>query len=604
MNIGLILLISIAIGVAGYKFYARFIARQFEENDGNPTPAKAMEDGVDYVPTRPTILFSHHFATIAGAGPIVGPTLALVYGFLPAWAWIVVGSVFFGAVHDYTALFASLREKGRSVAEITGKTTGKLGFFLYIAFTILLILLVTSAFLDLTVVSLTSIVDGKYFGNAEGTALFPLHKTMVDGAEMVRIGGIATTSVIIITLIAPIVGFIVYRRGIKTWAAVAIALCVSLGSILVGMQLPVVIGDGTYEHIKLPWMLILTVYTFVAAGIPVWIVLQPRDFINSFILYTGVAVLLIAGLAGGVMGITADPELFKLGDNVAKGTALLGPIWPILFITIACGAISGFHSLVAGGTTAKQCATESDAKRIAYGGMLLEGLLATGVIIALAAGLGHGGYMANMYPEAGKGNPILTFALGFGGLANKALGIPLYLATIFGILAVEGFIVTTLDSAVRLNRYLFEELWRFIWKTPPALLMNYMFNAGLSVGLMFLLAVNNGYKIIWPVFGTANQMMAALALIAISIWLVNRKKTAWYTLIPAVFMTATTLYSLIYQLQGLFKKAPADLVQRNVLAVTIVLLILFSVGVIIVGATRLIQLGSHKPGGPKLETAR
>ena len=596
MNIALILVVTLGLFYLGYRFYASWIARQFDEDRNRKTPAVEINDGVDYVPTRPTVLFSHHFATIAGAGPIVGPTLALVYGVAPAWLWIVFGSIFIGAVHDYTALFVSLRERGVSVAEITGKTTGKLGFILYISFTIVLILLVTSAFLDLSVVSLTSVVDAKYFLGETGTSVFPLHYATVGGADMLRIGGIATTSVVVITLCAPLVGWLLYRRGLSTTAAVAIAIVVSLGGIFIGLHYPILIGDGTYASVKTVWMIIISVYTLFAAGIPVWIILQPRDFINSFVLYAGLAMLLISAFIGGLMGMGTDFPAF----NVAVGTDKLGLIWPILFITIACGAISGFHSLVAGGTTAKQCSNERDAKRIAFGGMLLEGALAAGVVIALSSGLGYATYMQYMFPEAGKGNPILTFALAFGALANRALGVPLYLATIFGILIVEGFIVTTLDSAVRLNRYLFEELWRFIWKNPHPILKNYMFNAGLSVALMFVIAMSNGWKLVWPVFGTANQLMAALALIAISIWLVNRRKTAWFTLIPAAFMTATTFYSLIYLLLTQFKAAPADhaaAVSRNVLLGMIVLLILFSIGVIIVATGKLMELGRRKEVG-------
>lgn len=597
MNIAVVLVLSVALAALGYKFYAGWISRQFRESDDRPTPAHELADGRDYVPTRAVVLFSHHFATIAGAGPIIGPTLALVYGFMPAWIWIIVGSIFFGAVHDYTALFASLRERGASVAEITGKTAGKLGFFLFISFTIMLLILVTSAFLDLSVVSLTSIVDGKYFGGEHGTSIFPLHTSLVNGVESVRIGGIATMSVIIITAFAPLIGFLLYKRGISIKSAVAMAIVIALGSIFLGMHYPVLIGDGTYASIKTVWMIILAVYTLIAAGIPVWIILQPRDFVNSFILYTGLAILLLAGLAGGLKGTALNFPAF----NIAEGTAKLGLIWPILFITIACGAISGFHSLVAGGTTAKQCSKESDAKRIGFGGMLLEGILATGVIVALAAGIGYTQYMGYMFPEQGAGNPILTFALGFGALANSALGIPIYIATIFGILIVEGFIVTTLDSAVRLNRYLFEELWRFIRITPPKFMMNYLFNAGLSVLLMFIVAYSNGWKLVWPVFGTANQMMAALSLIAISIWLVNRRMAAWYTLLPALFMTATTFYSLLYMLQKQFKLHPetADaILQRNILVTTIILLIVFSIGVIVVGATRLWALYTAKHPAP------
>ena len=262
---------------------------------------------------------------------------------------------------------------------------------------------------------------------------------------------------------------------------------------------------------------------------------------------------------------------------MAEGGAKLGPIWPFLFITVACGAISGFHCLVAGGTSSKQVSKESDIKKIAYGGMLLEGMLAIGVLVAVGCGIAFSDYTNIVFPTiAGvRSNPILAFAAGAGGLLNMGLAIPPVYGTIFGILLVEGFVVTTLDTAVRLNRYLFEELWQVIFKNVPKIMKTYIFNSFLCVVLMFILAYNNAFLVIWPIFGSANQLLASLALIAVSVWLVKRGKNVWFTVIPAIFMMVTTLYSLVILL--LEKYIPK---QNIMLSVVDVLLIILSIGVI------------------------
>jgi len=284
--------------------------------------------------------------------------------------------------------------------------------------------------------------------------------------------------------------------------------------------------------------------------------------------------LFIGGIVAGMKGVTfSAPAL-----NVAGGTAKMGPIWPFLFITVACGAISGFHCLVAGGTSSKQVSKETDVKKVAFGGMLLEGLLAIGVLIAVGCGMAFSDYSSIMFPtiEGAKSNPILAFAAGAGGLLDKAFGIPPVYGTIFGILLVEGFVVTTLDTAVRLNRYLFEELWQVMFKNVPKIMNSYLFNALLCVVLMYILAYKNAFLVIWPIFGSANQLLASLALIAVSVWLVNRKKTAWFTILPAVFMMVTTIYSLFILL--IEKYLPKN---NIMLSVVDVLLIVFSIGVII-----------------------
>jgi carbon starvation protein len=535
MNVLVYLLAALAAFSLAYRLYGRYITRAVGEAKDRPTPAVELSDGNDFVPTRPSVLFAHHYSTIAGAGPIIGPVMGILYGVGPAWLWVVIGAIMFGGVHDFIALFASVRERGSSMAEIARKALGPLGFLLFILFTIIMIVLVTSAFLSLTAVSLTSLLPLADLGLDESQTL--LRTRTVDGVSHGIIGGIASSSVIVITLVAPLLGYLVSRRGIKTWLAFVLAGLICLVSIYVGFHLPVALDPRL-------WMVIIAVYTLFACQAPIWFILQPRDFVNVQILYAGMAALAVGLIVSGFQGATVDYPV----SNLAVGTAKMGPVWPFLFITIACGAISGFHALVAGGTSSKQLAREGQAKVIGYGGMLLEGMLAVLVLTAIGSSLAYTDYMAIVWPEVGRGNPILGFAYSVGHLLNGTFGISLALGSVLGILVVEGFLITTLDSAVRLNRYLFEEFWRTIFDHPPAFLLKFWFNSGLSVVLMLLLAWSEGWKGIWPLFGSTNQLLAALTLIAATVWLHRAGKKSWFTLLPAVVMIATTIAALGYKL--------------------------------------------------------
>jgi carbon starvation protein len=499
------------------------------------TPAVLYQDNRDYVPTHPAVLFAHHFAAIAGAGPIVGPTVALLYGYVPVWLWVVIGAVFVGAVHDFTALFVSVREGGKSMAEVAGKTLGKSGFILFISFTIIMIVLVTAAFLGLTTKALTSLAPLSILNLPADQTL--LQTVNDNGVLKGKIGGIASTSVIVMTLMAPFLGYFLYRRRSNMVLLSIVAMAAAAFSICLGFLFPVTLDP------KL-WMILITVYTFMAAWIPVWIVLQPRDFINVHILYAGIIVLITGIVVAGLKGVTMAAPAFNLA--YASAHPALGMIWPVLFITVACGAISGFHAMVSGGTSAKQIRSEGNAKPIAFGGMLLEAVVAVCVIIVVSTGLKFSEYVSIVFPaNIDQSNPVLAFSLATGNLLKTSLGIPQVFGTIFGILMLEGFVITTLDTAVRLNRYLFEELWGALFKDPPRILRSYLFNALLSVGFMLFLALTNAYITIWPIFGTGNQLLAALTLISISAWLLVRGKTAWFTIVPALFMIATTFASLL-----------------------------------------------------------
>lgn len=567
MNVLLILVITAAVFYIGYRFYGRFIEKVFDVDGSHATPAVAQKDDVDFVPTKKFVLFGHHFASIAGGGPILGPTFALIFGYLPVWLWIVVGTFLIGAVHDFTALLASVREKGRSMAEIAEKTLGRTGFMLFIGFTVIMLLMVTSVFLTATAKALSSMYPMSHFPSDIAKDL--VRTVDVNGVPHAVIGGIASTSVIVITCCAPLIGYLLYKRGIAVWIASTMAVFVCAFSVVIGFMFPISINPFV-------WQIILSIYTIFAAGVPVWIVLQPRDFTNSFLLYGGVLAIVASTVVIGIGGGTINAPLSNISQ--AASMAEVGWVWPLLFITVACGAISGFHALVAGGTSSKQLEKERpDARYIGYGGMVLEGLLALGVVITVGYGLNFDEFVKIVHPaDAAKSNPILAFALGLGGLMNGAFGIPKIIGTVFGILMVEGFVVTTLDTAVRLNRYLLEELWQAIFSNVPKLLKTYLFNSFLCVALMFLLAYFNAFGALWKLFGSANQLLAALTLITVAMWLLQRGKQYLFAFIPGIFMFVTTIAALIYLL--VYNYIPAG---NIALTAGDILLILLAIGVVV-----------------------
>ncbi len=516
------------------RIYGAWLSRKLDVDPSRPTPAVEIDDGRDYVPTNPNVVFAHHFASIAGAGPIVGPTMALLFGVMPVWLWVIIGSVFIGGVHDFTTLYMSLRERGRSIAEITRSVLGERGFALFIGLTLVMLVLVTSSFLAMTAVSLTSRLPLELLRLDEHQRL--LRVVHENGVAKGVIGGIASTSVVIITALSPVLGWLIYRRQISSRVAYPLAAVICIASIIVGHLAPIQLAP----HV---WQIIIGVYVFIAAGVPVWLLLQPRDFINVQILYAGIFLLVVGIVNAGLHGQTMQMNLLPVSASVPP----LGAIWPMLFITVACGAISGFHALVATGTTSKQLPKESYARTVGYNGMLLEAVLAMGVLLVVSTFLSQAQYMQIVWPtEPGaKSNPILAFAFSVGQMAHHTFGIPTAYGTVFGILLVEGFAVTTLDVAVRLNRYLLEELWQVVFRqNVPVLLKSAWVNALICVAAMLILALTNGFQVLWPLFATGNQLLAAISLIAATAWLSHTKKPTLFTLIPALFMLATTFASL------------------------------------------------------------
>ncbi|MBX7255495.1 MAG: carbon starvation protein A [Candidatus Hydrogenedentes bacterium] len=571
MNILVFLVLAIAAFMLAQRVYGAYVARRLGVDAAHPTPACVKNDGRDFVPSKRHVVFAHHFSAIAGAGPILGPTMAILYGFVPAWLWVVIGGIFIGAVHDFTALFVSAREQGKSIAEVARQTLGRQGAFLFILFTTTMIMLVNASFLSAVTTSLTSIWP------VDKLALAPdqtfLKTVDVNGVAFGRIGGIASTSVLIITLFSPILGWLMYKRGISKLPAYLLASAVCIGSILMGIKFPIILSS---TH----WLILISIYVLFASSTPVWVILQPRDFINVQILYAGIGLLVCSIMVAGGQGTTLSMPSF----NIEEGVKNLGLLWPMMFITIACGAISGFHSLVSSGTTVKQISSETDTRAIGFNAMLLESLLAVCVLVAVGVGLTFDDYKSIVWTvaEGQKSNPILAFSLASGHLYHNALGIPIALGTVFGVLLVEGFVITTLDAAVRLNRYLFEELWAMLFKETPAMLRNHWVNSCLAVLCMLVLSYTNAFTALWPAFGAANQLLAALTLIVVTAWLLMKGRTFLFALIPAVFMIITTLASVSLLLNNYLHKG------QYVLAVFALLMLALSAGVIALAISKVV----------------
>ncbi|MBN1477997.1 carbon starvation protein A [Candidatus Sumerlaeota bacterium] len=572
MNILFPVAVAAALFVIALRLYPRVISRAFQEDDGNPPPSERLADGRDYVKSRTSVVFGHHFATIAGAGPIVGPTLALAYGWQPVWLWVVIGGIFFGAVHDMCAMFASVREDGKSIAEVAHRTLGPVGYLLMILVLIFVLTIINAIFLNLSVMALTSTYDLDLLHLSADQGL--LRTVTEDGVIKGRIGGIATTSVIIITAFAPVLAYLIRRRGLSTAMAFLLSSVVAAVSIIIGFQFPIVMAGNT-------WAWVMTAYVLIAGALPVWLILQPRDFTNVQILYGGLLLICVAAIIAGLRGRGFEAPAW----DIEGGTAARGLLWPMLFITVACGAISGFHSLVSSGTSSKQIPRESDCRRVGYGGMVLESFFAILVLVAVAS-MPRGEYLALVYPEGGAPNWVLGFALGAGHLINAAIPlIPLAIATVLGILMIEGFVVTTLDSSVRLCRYMIEEFWVFVFGgKAPALFRRPEFNVACAVGLMVFFYLNTVIKGLWSVFGAGNQLMAALAMTTVSVWLVQRARKHLFALIPALFMIATTVAALIILI-----RANIGTEDKWLLGWTSAALLFLSVGVVVVGATRFFQ---------------
>lgn len=492
MNALLLILGVIALFLVAYVTYGSYLAKQWGIDPKKETPAIRLRDGVDYVPADAPVLLGHHFSSIAGAGPIVGPIGAAVFGWLPVALWIIVGSIFFGGVHDMGALFASVRSDGKSLGEVIGDNMGKKGKQLFAIFAWLTLILVVAAFVN--VVANTFVASPA-----------------------------AATSSVLFILLAIGFGFFVYRRGVSLTIGSVIGVALLFISIYLGLQFPLVLSKST-------WMFLLLGYIAIASVTPVWILLQPRDYLNSYLLY--------AMLIGGVLGIVLmSPSLHGapvVGFNVGGKW-----LFPMLFVTVACGAVSGFHSLVGSGTTSKQLKSEKDVKLVGYGSMLIEGVLA---IIALITAT----YVAGDKFTAllGEGGPIHVFSSGLGTFMTS-FGLPFETGKNFTALAISAFALTSLDTATRLARFIFQEM--FDTSSTKGTSSNPMTNRYVSTGITVVIGgalAFKGWTAIWPIFGSANQLLAAIALLSIAIYLKNKGRNYATAFYPMLFMFAVTLTAL------------------------------------------------------------
>ena len=497
MNAFILLLIGIVAFFIAYIGYGSFLAKKWGIDPGKKTPAHTMTDGKDYVPTDAKVLLGHHFSSIAGAGPITGPIIAMMFGWLPVYLWIVLGCIFFGGVHDYGSLLASLRHEGKSIGEVIRANVGQKGKIMFTLYAFITICLVVAAFLDITAGT---------FGINDGDP---------------NISAAAGTASMLFIVLALLFGFMVYRKG----AGVLVSTIVGV----VLLALVVFISDK-YPFLQLnkfPWQVILTIYIICASLMPVWILLQPRDYLSSFLLYA----MVIGGLVGLVVSRPAMAAPMFTSINPSAGNYL----FPILFITVACGAISGFHALVSSGTSAKQLNSEKDAKLVGYGAMLIEGVVAIIALMSVAAVAGNG-----------EGSPAQRFAVGVATFMNY-FGVPMGIGQTFVTLAYASFALTSLDSATRIGRYLLQELGEFTTsdgRVHKTFLTNPYIATAITVGVSLLFTFY-GYARIWPIFGSANQLLAGLSLLAVAAWIKNRqKRNSWETIIPLVFMFAVTLSAL------------------------------------------------------------
>lgn len=537
MSAVVILLIAIAALLCGYLFYGRWLAKQWGVDPKRETPAHELQDGKDYVPAAPYVVLGHHFSSIAGAGPINGPIQAAIFGWVPVMLWVLIGGIFFGAVHDFGALFASIRHKGRTLAMVIQRNIDDTAKKLFCVFAYLTLLLVVAAF--------ASIV----------ASTFAITPVPVD--DQTRAAVVAGTNVansrtamtsILFVVVAIIYGIVTRGRKIPAAANIISAIAIIIAVVAIGYNFPVIQLDN------FSWMMIVGVYIFAASIAPVWVLLQPRDYLSSYLLYGMIALAVVGIIGSGIMGASNDLQIPAFtGAFAAAGdskVAASGFLFPALFITIACGAISGFHSLVASGTTSKQLDKEGQALPIAYGGMLLESLVA--IISLCAVAFVFTGYMDGTYAS-----PTQVFAAGLSQMLGVIPGLEgaTDIAYALLVLAVSVFCLTSLDTATRLGRYMFQELFTPHGKDISELTgwRKSITNSWVATIITVVLGVGlglTGYQLVWPLFGAANQLLAALGLLAVCAWLGNAGKNNKMFYIPMVFMLIVTLTSLVMTLWG------------------------------------------------------
>lgn len=508
MNGLVIVLIAIVVLGAGYLLYGRWLANKWGLDPKAKTPAYTHEDGQDYVPSSKLTVFAHQFSSIAGAGPVTGPILASVFGWVPVLLWLLIGGLFFGAVQDFGALYASVKNEGKSMGMIIEKYIGRTGRKLFMLFCWLFTLLVMAAFTDM--------VAGTFVGKG------------VEG--MTKATGYANSAAASISMlfivVAIIFGLIQKKVGkMKEWVRAVVAIALLVVMFIIGMKIPMYATKST-------WIYIVMAYLFLASVMPMWLLMEPRDYMTTF--------MLLGMIIGAVVGVIAEHPTMKL--NAFSGFNVDGSyLFPTLFVTIACGAVSGFHSLVSSGTSSKTISNEKDMPMVGYGAMVVESLLGVIALVVVGAVAVNG-----TKPE---GTPFSIFSTGVAGFFEK-FGIPVQVATVFMTMCVSALALTSLDSVARIGRMSFQELFygdtTDTSKMPgwQKVLTNKYFATIITLFFGYLLTLG-GYNNIWPLFGSANQLLAALVLIALAVFLKTTGRTGWTLYIPMFVMLAVTFTALI-----------------------------------------------------------
>jgi carbon starvation protein len=539
MNSLVIILIAMVVLVAGYVFYGRWLAKKWGIDEKAKTPAFTHEDGEDFVPSSKFTVFSHQFSSIAGAGPVTGPILASVFGWVPVLLWLLIGGLFFGAVQDFGALYASVKNEGKSMGMIIEKYIGKTGRKLFMLFCWLFTLLVIAAFTDM--------VAGTFVG------------TGLEDASVAYANGSAASISMLFIVVAVIFGLIQKKVGkMNEWVKAVVAIGLLVVMFAVGMHLPIYAS-------KTAWIYIIMAYLFLASVMPMWLLMQPRDYMTTF--------MLLGMIIGAVLGVVvAHPDMelnafngFQVGNS---------SLFPTLFVTIACGAVSGFHSLVSSGTSSKTISNEKDMPMVGYGAMIVESLLGVVALVVVGAVAVNG-----TKPD---GTPFSIFSSGVAGFLEK-MGVPVTVATVFMTMCVSALALTSLDSVARIGRMSFQEL--FLGDTTDTakmtpvqrVLTNKYFATVITLFFGYLLTLG-GYNNVWPLFGSANQLLAALVLIALSVFLKTTGRTGWTLYFPMGMMLVVTFTALIQKTVALVKNVAsgqaAFLVDGLQLIVAILLMVL------------------------------
>ncbi len=550
MSASILVILGLGAMYLGYRFYSKFIAARIYRLDPSfVTPAHSMRDDVDYVPTHRVVLWGHHFTAVAGAAPIIGPGIAVIWGWVPAFLWVVLGTIFFAGVHDFGAIWASVRNRAQSVGALTGEVVGRRSRTLFMIVIFLLLLMVNAVF------------------------------AVVIAQEL-----IATPSAVIPTwsavAVALVIGVLIYKMKVRIFWPTVVGTIILYAVIYLGEAVPVILPE---QVLGLPqgtqWILILFLYAAIASRLPVWLLLQPRDYINGIQLVVGLGLLYAAVLI-------ANPTVVAPAFNF-EVPAGAPPLLPLLFVTVACGAISGFHGLVGSGTTSKQLNKEPDARFVGYLGSLGEGALALVAIIAATAGFASLDEWRGMYSSFGAGG-VRAFVEG-GGTILATLGLPIAFAkTLLTVMAIL-FAATTMDAGVRLQRYIVQE-WGAIYRIP--LLQNSSVATLAAVGACLILAFGaggadaTGGMVLWPLFGTTNQLLAGMTLLVISVILVKLGRPSRYTMVPMVFVTSMAFLSAVYQLWALYAAGNYVLVALDLLIIVAAVWVMLEATAALVSARR------------------